>query len=126
MSPEEGILAMTNRFVVTMLILFAGLGSASAAFAQPLEMKNPSSKQERPVRALPDQDLRPAQPAVPHKPGFIPGLSKPTRTGRTGAAGWTAPTVPSGARGAADPESSGTAGFGFAAEWGGAPRGIEN
>ena len=117
---------MTNQFVVTMLILAAILGPVPAALAQPLEMKNPPSKQERPVRTLPDQDLRPSQPAVPHKPGFIPGLSKPTRSGRIGAAGWTAPSVPSGARGAADPESSGTAGFGFAVEWGGPPRGIEN
>ncbi len=117
---------MTNRFVVTMLILAAALGSGLPALAQPLEMKNPPLKPERPAPPLPDRDLRPSQPAVPHKPGFIPGLSKSTGTGRMGAAGWTAPSVPSGSRGAADPESSGAAGVGFAVEWGGPPRGIEN
>ena len=117
---------MTHRFVTTILLLAAVLSPGPVALAQPLEMKGPPSKQERPAREIPDRDLRPSQPAVPHKPGFIPGLSKSTRTGRMGVAGWTAPAVPSGARGAADPESSGVAGFGFAAEWGGGPRGIEN
>jgi hypothetical protein len=91
---------------------------ASSAAAQPLEMKRPPSRPEKVAPSAPDRDLRPAQPAVPYEPAFIPGLSTTTRTGRAGAAGWTAPNSPTGARGAADPESSGVAGFGFAAEWG--------
>jgi hypothetical protein len=116
---------MLSRFtapIVGLVVALAVLITASpAAFGQPLEMKNPPSKRERVPPAIPDRDLRPTPPAVPHKPGFIPGLSKKTKTGRIGVAGWTAPNVQAGSRGAADPESSGVAGFGFAAEWGGTP-----
>ena len=73
---------MTHRFVTTILLLVAVLSPGPAALAQPLEMKGPPSKPERPAREIPDRDLRPSQPAVPHKPGFIPGLSNadPDRT----------------------------------------------
>ena len=109
---------MTCRSIC-MLIAFGGLlVSASGAVGQPLEMKTPPSKPEKVTPSSPDRDLRPSQPAVPHKPGFIAPFIKNTRTGRVGAAGWTAPNLPAGSRGAAEPESSGVAGLGFAAEWG--------
>lgn len=118
---------MTSRFIVSIVALGVLVAASPAALGQPLEMKNPPSKRERVPPAIPDRDLRPTPPAVPHKPGFIPGLSKKTKTGRMGVAGWTAPNVQAGSLGAVDPGSSGVAGFGFAAEWGGSPaREVEN
>ena len=86
--------------------------------AQPLETTTPPAKREPPPPAIPDRDLRPTPPPVPHTPGFLSPLTRNTRNGRVGIAGWTAPNPPVGSRGAADPESSGVFGFGLAAEWG--------
>jgi hypothetical protein len=113
--------AMTYRSVISLLGLVSLLVAAPAAFAQPLEVKTPPAKPEKVTPTIPDRDLRPAQPAVPYKPGFIAPFTKQTPTGRVGIAGWTAPNLPAGSRGAAEPESSGVAGFGFAAEWSGMP-----
>ena len=105
-----------------MLTGLAGLlVGASIAAAEPLEMKTPPSKHDKVAPSSPDRDLRPTQPAVPYRPGFLAPLTKDTRNGRVGAAGWTAPNLPAGSRGAAEPESSGVAGFGLAGEWGARP-----
>jgi hypothetical protein len=67
----------------------------------------------------PVRDLYPSRPAVPDAVGFVAPLSKETATGRVGIAAWTAANVPAGARGAADPDTPGWLGFGFATQWGG-------
>ena len=96
--------------------------AASMAVADPLEIKTPPSKPDKVTPSTPDRDLRPAQPPVPYKPGFLAPLTKNLSNGRVGAAGWTAPNSPGGSRGAADPESSGVFGFGLAVERGAPPR----
>jgi len=96
----------------------AVLAIAPGAMAQSLETTTPLAKRETPPPALPDRDLRPTPPPVPHTPGFLTPLTRTTMNGRVGIAGWTAPNPAVGARGAADPESSGVFGFGLAAEWG--------
>ena len=107
---------------IRVLLSLVGIGSALAlapgVMAQPLETKTPPPKRESPPPAIPDRDLRPTPPPVPQTPGFLNPLTRNTRNGRVGIAGWTAPNPPVGARGAADPESSGVFGFGLAAEWG--------
>jgi hypothetical protein len=110
---------MTDRMIVAILALVALLGAAPATFAQPLELEAPPMKPEKapPPRSL-ERDIRPDQPPVPHQPAYVPGLSGETEHGtRYGASGWTAPNPPVGSRGAANPESSGSAGFGFSVEW---------
>jgi hypothetical protein len=110
---------MTGGLYVCVLTLLIVLRFAPAALAQPLELKTPppAPEKENVPRSL-ERDIRPMQPAVPQKPGYIPGLSGETDSGtRYGASGWTAPNPPVGSRGAADPESSGSAGFGFSVEW---------
>ena len=102
------------------LATFAGLLlGASIAAAEPLEQRGRPTPSDRASGApeIVDRLVRPSQPAVPNRPGFIEGLVRDTKNGRVGAAGWTAPSVPGGARGAADPEHSGVLGGGFAAEW---------
>lgn len=108
---------MAFRSTIALLGLAGLLAGASSASGQPLEMKTPPSKPDKIAPSSPDRDLRPSQPPVPYRPGFVAPLTKNTRTGRFGVAGWTAPNLPAGSRGAADPESNGVAGFGFAAEW---------
>ena len=107
---------------IRVLLSLVGIGSAlvmtPGVMAQPLETTTPPAKREPPPPAIPDRDLRPTPPPVPHPPGFLSPLTRNTRNGRVGIAGWTAPNPPVGARGAADPESSGVFGFGLAAEWG--------
>jgi hypothetical protein len=110
---------MTDRVIVAILALVALLGAAPAALAQPLELGAPPVKPEEatPPRSL-ERDIRPMQPPVPHEPAYVPGLSGETQHGtRYGVSGWTAPNPPVGSRGAASPESSGSAGFGFSVEW---------
>jgi hypothetical protein len=101
------------------IVMTAAMLTASSAVAEPLEQRVVPSRPDRSSAApeIVDRALRPAQPVVPHRPGFIENLSKQTGNGRAGAAGWTAPNSPTGARGAADPERSGVFGGGFAAEW---------
>jgi hypothetical protein len=70
--------------------------AASMAVADPLEMKTPPSKPDKVAPSTPDRDLRPAQPPVPYKPGFLAPLTKNLSNGRVGAAGWTAPNSPGG------------------------------
>ena len=110
---------MTGRLLACALALASLLGAVPAAIAQPLELKTPPSTPEnRNVPRSLERDIRPTQPPVPHEPAYVPGLSGKTKSGaRYGAAGWTAPNPPVGSRGAADPESSGSAGFGFSVEW---------
>ena len=107
---------------IRVLISLVGIGSALAitpgVMAQPLETKTPPAKREPPPPAIPDRDLRPTPPPVPHTPGFLTPLTRATKNGRVGVAGWTAPNPAVGSRGAADPESSAVFGFGLAAEWG--------
>jgi hypothetical protein len=89
-------------------------------FAQRLDVQTPPA--ERPRGRVqprpPVHDLYPDRPPVPHAPAFLPPFAKQTETGRAGVAAWTAPNRPVGSQGAADPESAGWLGFGFALEWG--------
>ena len=107
---------------IRVLLSVVGMGTvltiAPGAMAQSLETTTPPAKRESPPPAIPDRDLRPTPPPVPHTPGFLSPLTRTTKNGRVGVAGWTAPNPPVGSRGAADPESSGVFGFGLAAEWG--------
>ena len=107
---------------IRVLLSVVGMGTvlaiAPGAMAEPLETTTPPAKRETPPPAIPDRDLRPTPPPVPHAPGFLTPLTRTTKNGRVGIAGWTAPNPAVGARGAADPESSGVFGFGLAAEWG--------
>jgi hypothetical protein len=105
-----------GSFTVALVVAMSAPGPA---LAQPLEQRLVPSRPDRSSAApeIVDRQVRPAQPPVPHRPGFIEGLSKETPNGRMGVAGWTAPDSPNGARGTADPERSGVFGGGFAAEW---------
>jgi hypothetical protein len=108
-----------NWMIIGTLAIVTLLGAAPAAFPQPLELKAPPSAPEKapPPRSL-ERDIRPMQPPVPQEPAYVPGLSGETEHGtRYGVSGWTAPNPPVGSRGAANPESSGSAGFGFSVEW---------
>ena len=51
------------------------------------------------------------------RPAYMRSLSDETRSRRMGAAAWTNTNPPVGSLGAANPESRGSAGFGFAVEW---------
>jgi hypothetical protein len=100
-------------------LALAIVSSAAIAVAQPLELKTPAPEPDKttPPRPL-ERDIRPMQPPVPQQPAYVPGLSDETDSGtRYGLSGWTAPNPPVGSRGAANPESSGAAGFGFSVEW---------
>lgn len=113
---------MTHCRSIALVGVAGLLLGASLAAADPLEMKRPPSKTDKVAPSTPDRDLRPAQPPVPYKPGFLAPLTKDQREGRVGAAGWTSPNLPAGSRGAADPESNGVFGFGLAVERGPRPR----
>jgi hypothetical protein len=118
---------MTYCRTIVLTGIAALLLGVSIAAADPLEMKRPPSKPDKVAPSTPDRDLRPAQPPVPYRPGFLAPLTKDTRNGRVGAAGWTSPNLPAGSRGAAEPESSGVAGFGIAVERGRTPaREVDN
>ena len=110
---------MTARLFGCALALASLMVAVPLAFAQPLDLKAPPPTPEKPREPRPlERDIRPMQPAVPHDPAFIPGLSGETDHGtKYGVSGWTAPNPPVGSRGAANPESSGAAGFGFSVEW---------
>ena len=110
---------MTGRLFGCALAIASLLAGAAMAFAQPLDLKAPLPTPEKPREPRPlERDIRPMQPAVPHDPGFIPGLSGETQHGtKYGASGWTAANPPVGSPRAASPESSGSAGFGFSVEW---------
>jgi hypothetical protein len=51
------------------------------------------------------------------RPEYMRSLSDETRSRRMGAAAWTNTNPSVGSLGAANPESRGSAGFGFAMEW---------
>jgi hypothetical protein len=108
---------MADRMIVGILAVVALLAGAPAALAQPLELKAPPSSprsRRRPGRS----SAIFARCSPPHEPAYVPGLSGETDHGtRYGVSGWTAPNPPVGSRGAANPESSGSAGFGFPVEW---------
>ena len=109
---------MRIRILFSLVGIGGMLAFAPGVLAQPLEATTPPAKREPQPPAMPDRDLRPTPPPVPHTPGFLSPLTRSTKNGRVGIAGWTAPNPAVGARGAADPESSGVFGFGLAAEWG--------
>jgi len=114
-----------TRNLLALVLAGPLLASPLPAHGQGMEMKSPPGDRQR-GRDLPrplDRDLDPQRPHVPHAPGFIEPLTRPTETGRAGMAGWIAPSTPTGSRAASPPEgSSGWLGFGFAIEWGGPSR----
>jgi hypothetical protein len=91
-------------------------------WAQPLDLKTTPPPRERNAPAVPERDLYPQRPSLPHQPRFIDRLSKKTDGGRAGVAGFTAPNRPVGSRVAGDHDNPGWPGVGFAVEWGGSSR----
>lgn len=112
------------RHILALCLAGPLLASPLPANGQGMEMKSPPGDRQRgPDLPRPlDRDLDPQRPHVPHAPGFIDPLARPTETGRAGIAGWTAPRAPVGSRSASPPDSPGWFGFGFAIEWGGPAR----
>lgn len=112
---------MRIRSIVTLLVITAPLLPMlpRGAHAQPLDLKATPPARERIAPAVPERDLYPQRPSLPHRPNFFGPLSKKTETGRAGVAGFTAPNSPVGSRGAGDHDNPGWPGVGFAIEWGG-------
>jgi hypothetical protein len=108
-----------KRWIAGRALALVLTATTATAIAQPLELKTPAPESEKPSPPRPlERDIRPMQPPVPQQPAYVPGLSDETDSGtRYGLSGWTAPNPPVGSRGAANPESSGAAGFGFSVEW---------
>lgn len=111
---------MLIRSIVAPLVV-AGplLILAPGAPAQPLDLKAAPPPRERIAPGVPERDLYPQRPSVPHRPNFFRPLSRKTETGRAGVAGFTAPNSPVGSRAAGDHDNPGWPGVGFAIEWGG-------
>lgn len=112
---------MRIRSIVTLLVIAAPLLPMlpRGAHGQPLDLKATPPPRERIAPAVPERDLYPQRPSVPHRPNFLRPLSKKTETGRAGVAGFTAPNSPVGSRAAGDHGNPGWPGVGFAIEWGG-------
>ena len=108
---------MRIRSIVTLLVIAAPLLPMlpRGAPAQPLDLKAPPPARERIAPAVPERDLYPQRPSVPHRPNFF-------GAGRAGIAGFTAPNSPVGSRVAGDHDNPGWPGVGFAIEWGGSRR----
>jgi hypothetical protein len=112
----------------TVIFLALMIATPLVASGQGLDLTSPGPDRSRELdeqasrRIVPDADLQPHRPAVPHSPGFITPLTRQTRDGRYGVAGWTSPNTRVGSRGAADPDNAGWFSFGFAYEWGASPR----
>ena len=115
---------MRIRPIVTLLVIVAPLLAmlSRGAPAQALDLKATPPARERIAPAVPERDLYPQRPSVPHRPSFFGALSKKTDSGRAGVAGFTAPNSPVGSRVAGDHDNVGWPGVGFAVEWGGANR----
>ena len=113
----------------TVIFLALMIATPLVASGQGLDLTSPRPDrldEQTSRRILPDADLQPHRPAVPHSPGFITPLTRQTRDGRYGVAGWTSPNTRVGSRGAADPDNAGWFSFGFAYEWGASPRSGRN
>src|SRR5262249_45515489 len=111
-------MAKSGPLIIALCALAWLLVSSSSVLAQqPLLERFP----EGPRPGIPERDINPQAPSVPATHGFVRPLTKKTETGQAGVAGWTIPNVPVGPRVLADPNNAGSLGFGFAAEWGGAP-----
>jgi len=114
---------MRIRLLAAGLLVAASLPIvAGPAWAQPLDLKATPPPRERVAPAVPERDLYPQRPSLPHQPRFFERLSKKTETGRAGVAGFTAPNRPVGSRMAGDHDNPGWPGAGFAVEWGGSSR----
>ena len=81
---------MRFRLLIGLVGVCGALALASDIIAQPLESTTPPVKRESPPPAIPDRDIRPTPPPVPHAPGFLTPLTRSTKNGRVGIAGWTA------------------------------------
>jgi len=108
---------MRIRSIVTLLVVAAPLLPMlpQSAHAQPLDLKATPPARERIAPAVPERDLYPQRPSVPHRPNFF-------GSGRAGIAGFTAPNPPVGSRVAGDHDNVGWPGLGFAVEWGDSSR----
>ncbi len=115
---------MRIRPIVTLLVIAAPLLPMllRGVHAQPLDLKAPPPARERIAPAVPERDLYPQRPSVPHRPNFFGPFSKKADSGRAGIAGFTAPNSPVGSRAAGDHDNVGWPGVGFAVEWGGSSR----
>jgi len=110
---------MTKSVIVALYMVGSLSLTSLGAGAQPRGLELFSPDRPGAQGAAPVRDLYPSRTPVPDTPGFVAPLSKQTETGQAGIAGWTTPNRPVGSRGAADPDSPGWLGFGFAAQWGG-------
>ena len=111
---------MLARLIVALLVTTAPLLAqpADVSAQQSLDLKSTPPARERIAPGVPERDLYPQRPSLPHQPHFFSPLSRDTGTGRAGVAGFTAPSSPVGSRVAGDHENPGWPGVGFAAEWG--------
>ncbi len=111
---------MLIRLIVALLVITAPLlmRAPDAHAQQSLDLKTTPPTRERIAPAVPERDLYPQRPSLPHRPNFFAPLTKNTGTGRAGVAGFTAPSSPVGSRVAGDHDNPGWPGLGFAAEWG--------
>jgi len=105
--------------VVWIVLLATLLGPTCAAMGQPIDLGPPTRPDKAPSPSpSPDRDPQSLQPVMPvERPAYMRSLSDETRSRRMGAAAWTNTNPPVGSLGAANPESRGSAGFGFAVEW---------
>ena len=105
--------------IVWIVLLATLLGPTSAAMGQPIDLGPPTRPDKAPSPSpSPDRDPQSLQPVMPvQPPAYMRSLSDETRSRRMGAAAWTNTNHPVGSLGAANPESRGSAGFGFAVEW---------
>ncbi len=111
---------MFARLIVALLVTTAPLLArpVDVSAQRSLDLKSTPPARERIAPAVPERDLYPQRPSLPHQPHFFAPLSRNTGTGRAGVAGFTAPSSPVGSRVAGDRDNPGWPGMGFAAEWG--------
>ena len=103
--------------MIVWIVMFAALlGPTPVAVGQPIDLGLPSKPDKAPSPApSPDRDPQALQPVMPvAPPAYVRSLSDENRSRRMGAAAWTTSNPPVGSLGAANPESRGSAGFGFA------------
>lgn len=91
-SPREDE-TMRIPSIVTLLVIAAPLLPMlpRGAHAQPLDLKAAPPARERIAPAVPERDLYPQRPSVPHRPNFF-------GPGRAGITAFTAPNSPVGSR----------------------------
>jgi len=63
---------------------------ADVSAQQALDLKGTPPTRDRIAPAVPERDLYPQRPSLPHQPHFFSPLSRDTATGRAGVAGFTA------------------------------------